>query len=61
MEFIKRDVRVIFVEVPDYSNAFTIFETLNDRGLDLAISDLLKNFIFHKSVILISKEKKNWV
>ncbi len=61
VEFIKKDVRVIFVEVPDYSNAFTIFETLNDRGLDLAISYLLKNFIFHKSGNLISKAQINWI
>lgn len=61
VEFIRKDVRVIFVEVPDYSNAFTIFETLNDRGLDLAISDLLKNFIFHKSGNLISKAQNNWI
>ncbi|RZK04092.1 MAG: DUF262 domain-containing protein [Flavobacterium sp.] len=61
VEYIKRDVRVILVEVPDYSNAFTIFETLNDRGLDLAISDLLKNFIFHKSNNSIDKAQANWI
>ncbi len=61
VEYIKRDVRVILVEVPDYSNAFTIFETLNDRGLDLAISDLLKNFLFHKSGNSIDKAQSNWI
>jgi uncharacterized protein with ParB-like and HNH nuclease domain len=61
IEYLKKSVRVILVEVPDYSNAFTIFETLNDRGLDLAISDLLKNFIFHKSSNLIEKAQANWI
>jgi hypothetical protein len=48
------------VEVPDYSNAFVIFETLNDRGLDLAISDLLKNYLFHKADNRLNEVQKNW-
>lgn len=61
IEYISNNVRVIWVEVPDYSNAFTIFETLNDRGLDLAISDLLKNYLFHKSGNSIDKTQTNWI
>lgn len=40
--------KVIFIEITakDYSSAYTIFETLNDRGLDLTVTDLLKNYIF---------------
>ena len=44
-EYINYKLKVIFVKVSDEANAFTIFETLNDRGLDLAISDLLKNYL----------------
>lgn len=61
IEYLSQKVRVIWVEVPDYSNAFTIFETLNDRGLDLAISDLLKNYLFHKSGNSIEKTQQNWL
>lgn len=61
IEYIANNVRVIWVEVPDYSNAFTIFETLNDRGLDLAISDLLKNYLFHRSGSSIDKTQTNWI
>lgn len=61
IEYISTNVRVIWVEVPDYSNAFTIFETLNDRGLDLAISDLLKNYLFHKSGKSIEKAQNKWI
>ena len=61
IEYLSQKVRVIWVEVPDYSNAFTIFETLNDRGLDLAISDLLKNYLFHKSGTAIEKTQQNWL
>lgn len=46
VEYVELKARVIMVRVPDYANAFTIFETLNDRGLDLAISDLLKELSF---------------
>src|SRR5262249_43486503 len=47
--YLASKTRVIWVQVPDHQNAFTIFETLNDRGLDLAITDLLKNYLFHKA------------
>jgi hypothetical protein len=30
-------------------NAFLIFETMNDRGLDLSIADLLKNYLLGRS------------
>jgi len=61
IEYIESHVKVIWVEVPDYANAFTIFETLNDRGLDLAISDLLKNYLFHKSASGIKQAQQNWL
>lgn len=34
------------ITINEETEAYTIFETLNDRGLDLAISDLLKNYLF---------------
>jgi uncharacterized protein with ParB-like and HNH nuclease domain len=37
VEYVTDSVVVIWVQVPDDTNAFTIFETLNDRGLTLAI------------------------
>jgi uncharacterized protein with ParB-like and HNH nuclease domain len=40
---------VISISTPDESNAFLIFEVLNDRGKDLTVADLLKNYIFSKS------------
>jgi hypothetical protein len=45
VEFLDSRARVIWVRAPDSANAFVIFETLNDRGLQLAISDLLKNYL----------------
>ncbi|HQT83778.1 MULTISPECIES: DUF262 domain-containing protein [Acidiphilium] len=49
LDYLESNLKVILVTAPDASNAFVIFETLNDRGLELAISDLLKNYLFHKS------------
>lgn len=61
LEYIRDHVRVIIVSVPDYANAFTIFETLNDRGLELAITDLLKNHLFHKADNRIAEVQRNWL
>ena len=35
--------------------------SVNDRGLDLAISDLLKNYLFHKSAGSIKQAQQNWL
>jgi uncharacterized protein with ParB-like and HNH nuclease domain len=34
------------IEVSDQINAFKVFETLNERGVQLSSSDLLKNYLF---------------
>lgn len=41
---------VIFVEIKAYSdeNAYTIFETMNDRGLSLTWTEMLKGFLLSK-------------
>lgn len=54
-------MKIIVVVAPDDSNAFIIFETLNDRGLELAISDLLKNYLFHRSGEKIEETKNRWL
>lgn len=40
--------RLIFIRisVDDEMNAYTVFETLNARGLELTATDLLKNYLF---------------
>lgn len=37
---------IIRIEADNDLNAHLIFETLNDRGLELSIADLLKNYVF---------------
>jgi hypothetical protein len=53
VEYVNRWIRyldgragVVLVKVDDDADAFLIFETLNDRGLPLAIADVVKNYLF---------------
>jgi len=61
VDFLETNVRAIFVRVPSHANAFMIFETLNDRGLDLAISDLLKNYLFHRAGSRVDEVQTKWI
>lgn len=61
LDYLESNLKVILVTAPDDSNAFVIFETLNDRGLELAISDLLKNYLFHRSGDKIEETKNRWL
>jgi len=50
----------ILISVEDLGNAYLIFETLNDRGLELSVSDLLKNYIFSRAERRLDDVKKKW-
>jgi len=43
-----RQLLFILITVDDDVNAYTVFETLNARGLELTTTDLLKNFLFSR-------------
>lgn len=38
-----RNTVLVKIEVPDHASAFTLFESLNNRGMDLSPIDLIKN------------------
>jgi hypothetical protein len=61
VEYLTDNVKVIWVKVHDDTNAFMVFETLNDRGLDLAITDLLKNHLFGLAGNRLSEVQSSWV
>lgn len=61
VEFIDGGASAIRVIVPDHATAFTIFETLNDRGIELAISDLVKNFLFAAASDDIESAETYWI
>ena len=46
---LEHQVQVLTAAAVDLSEAYVIFETLNDRGADLTIADLLKNYLFSAS------------
>ena len=61
VDFIRDKARVIFITVEDEAEAFIVFETLNDRGLDLTIADLTKNYLFMMAgKDNIETAKANW-
>jgi hypothetical protein len=41
-QFIARQCYLVVVSTPDFDSAFRIFSVLNDRGLDLSLTDILK-------------------
>jgi len=48
-------LKLIIVELDNEDDAYLIFETLNTRGKDLAVSDLVKNLVFR---LLKTKNKR---
>ncbi len=47
-ETVARQLLFILITVDDDLNAYTVFETLNARGLELSATDLLKNYLFSR-------------
>lgn len=47
-ETVGRQLMFILIAVEDELNAYTVFETLNARGLELSATDLLKNYLFSR-------------
>lgn len=43
------NISVIHINAFNHFNAFRLFETLNDRGLELSAADLIKNFLLMRS------------
>ncbi len=61
VNFLERSAHVIWVTVPDESAAYIIFETMNDRGLELSATDLIKNYLFGRAGNnRIEQVKTNW-
>lgn len=47
-ETVGRQLMFIRIVVDDELNAYTVFETLNARGIELSATDLLKNYLFSR-------------
>jgi hypothetical protein len=64
IKFLRDSVVVVRLTVPNESNAFRVFETLNDRGMDLSAVDLLKNYlfglVFDESPVALEQMEHRW-
>jgi uncharacterized protein with ParB-like and HNH nuclease domain len=49
-EVMSNRIQFLYIEVGNEEDAFTIFETLNDRGLKLSASDLIKSFLLRRII-----------
>lgn len=61
VEFLQTRLRVIILVVPSEADAYLIFETLNDRGADLTIADLLKNYLFGHAGDKLDAVRDGWM
>ena len=59
-ECIRDKLVAIRISVIDEANSYMIFETLNNRGLDLSGSDLLKNHLFAKAGDSFTEVQYKW-
>jgi Protein of unknown function DUF262/Protein of unknown function (DUF1524) len=61
-ETIGLQLRFIRITVVDQLSAYTVFETLNARGLELTATDLLKNYMFSLVTIRTDREhlQRRW-
>ena len=60
-KYLRDHVKIVVMNVASTANAYRIFETLNDRGLDLTVLDLVKNHLFGRSDGRLSEVQSNWL
>ncbi len=59
-KFIENKATIILLTVPDEVSAFTMFETLNDRGLKTSQADLVKNYLFSEAGTRVNEAQSKW-
>jgi Protein of unknown function (DUF1524) len=63
--YFRDNIRTVRLVAKDENAAYTLFETLNDRGVDLSPLDLVKNFLFKqaagKSTETLRDMQARWV
>lgn len=60
IEYLKDKTRIVKLVVANEETAFTLFETLNDRGLKTSQADLVKNHIFKLADNRLSEAQRLW-
>jgi len=59
-EYARDNVKVVVMNVASTVNAYVIFESLNDRGLDLSVLDLVKNHLFGLANARLAEVQSSW-
>lgn len=59
-KYLTENLMILVLSVEDEADAYTIFETLNDRGRSLDTFDLLKNHLFSKAKSHLPEVKLKW-
>lgn len=57
-KYLREQVRIVVLAVDNEDTAYTVFETLNDRGMELAPLDLVKNHLFRQTRQKSAAERK---
>lgn len=60
IEYLKEKTRIVKLVVANEETAFTLFETLNDRGLKTSQADLVKNHVFKLADNRLSEAQRLW-
>ena len=60
VDFIEFNALVVLLQVPDESDAYTMFETLNDRGLRVSQADLVKNHLYGNAGNRLGEVQASW-
>jgi len=60
VEALTDSISCIQIITASEDSAYVLFETLNDRGIDLTLSDMLKNFLFSKAGKRLEETKHKW-
>jgi uncharacterized protein with ParB-like and HNH nuclease domain len=59
-DFLEQQATVVLLTTSNKSQAFKMFETLNDRGLGTSQADLVKSYLFGQSDDRISEAQSRW-
>lgn len=60
IKFMESRAIAVLLRVPNDSDAYRMFETLNDRGLRTSQSDLVKNYLFGRAGDRLGEVQQKW-
>lgn len=60
VKFLEFNAETILLKVSNAANAYKMFETLNDRGLETSQADLVKNYLFEQADKRLPEAQQKW-